>query len=174
MTSSSRPVNSIDDFFGWLMQVFELAVLTLLFLALVIVGLIEVFLVRRLDIFLSWPGDAMTVLLLWLIMAGSMVATGRLRHFRISLVDGILPECWRVALYRLVFFFSAMVCLLLSWLGLQIVGLEHEFGQLAFAGMPNWIALAPVPFVFAIMGARFAAWALVPPNPADVSTEQAG
>ncbi len=154
------------------MQTFELTLLSLLFVALVIVGLVEVVLVQRLNISLSWPRDAMAAVLLWLIMAGSMAAAGRLRHFRIALVDRVLPAGWLAVMYRLAFFLSAMVCLLLSWLGLQIVGLEHEFGQVVFAGMPNWIALAPVPFVFALMGARFAAWALLPPSPANSESEQ--
>ncbi len=106
----------------------------------------------------------MGAVLLWLTMLGGVVASGRLRHARIDLVERWLPTPAVIGLRRVVFALTAFVCLALTWTSLDIVALEYEFQAVAFLDVPNWMVQAIVPIGFAMMGARFLAWAVLPPS----------
>jgi len=148
--------------------------LTALFLALVVVGLAQIGFRNFAGIALPWADALMRVLVLWLTMVGAVVATGRLRHIRIDLVERWLAP-WAVAwLRRTMFGATAVVCLIMTWTSLDMVALEYEFQAVAFANVPNWIVMAIVPVGFAMMTARFAAWTIAPPRGAVPPVPAAG
>jgi C4-dicarboxylate transporter, DctQ subunit len=163
-TRSPDPAGSIDDLLGRLMQAIENTLLTVIFVAMVVVGLIELVAAHLAGWSPTWTADLLQALLLWLIMAGSMVASGRLKHARITLAEHILSPSQVTAIHRIVFMLAALACLALTWYGIQLVALEHDFRQVAFGMVPNWVVLIAVPIGFGIMGARFAAWGLIPPE----------
>lgn len=143
----------------------EAGVLTALFLALVVLGLAQIGMRNLADTAIPWADAAMRAIVLWLAMVGGMVASGRLRHIRIDLVERWLPPRPLAVLRRLVFAATAGVCLALTWTSLQIVALEFEFRATAFLGLPNWIVQSIVPVGFGIMAARFLAHAVMPAGP---------
>jgi TRAP-type C4-dicarboxylate transport system permease small subunit len=141
----------------------EAGTLTVLFLALVILGLAQIGFRNIAGMALPWADGAMRAIVLWLAMLGGVVATGRLRHIRIDLVERWLPPGGVVWLRRFVFGATALVCLALTWTSLDIVALEYEFQAVAFLDVPNWIVQLIVPIGFGMMAARFLAWAVFPP-----------
>lgn len=147
---------------GQAIQHLESGVLTALFLALVVLGLAQIGMRNIADMALPWADGAMRAMVLWLAMVGGMVASGRLRHIRIDLVERWLPPKPLAVLRRLVFVLTALVCLALTWTSLQIVALEYEFQATAFLGLPNWVVQSIVPIGFGIMAARFLAHAAMP------------
>lgn len=163
--------DSIDDLLGRIMQALESALLAVLLLALVVVGVTQMVAERVAGVSIVWTGDVMAALFLWLLMAGSMVAAGRLKHVRIRLVERALPASMLIVLHRFVYLFSALICLLLTWHGLKVVAMEYEFRQVAFGPVPNWVVIMAMPVAFGIMGARFAAWGLILPRTAPASAE---
>lgn len=142
----------------------EAGVLTVLFLALVILGLAQIGFRNVAGMSLPWADGAMRAIVLWLAMVGGVVATGRLRHIRIDLVERWLPATGVIWLRRLVFAATALVCLALTWTSLDIVALEYEFQAVAFLNVPNWAVQVIVPIGFGLMAARFLAWAVAPPS----------
>ena len=142
----------------------EGGVLTVLFLALVVLGLAQIGFRNLAGMALPWADGAMRAIVLWLAMLGGVVATGRLRHIRIDLVERWLPARGVVWLRRLVFAATALVCLFLTWTSLDIVALEYEFQAVAFLDVPNWVVQVIVPIGFGMMAARFSAWAVSPPS----------
>lgn len=138
--------------------------LTVLFLALVGVGLAQIGFRNFAGMALPWADPLMRSLVLWLTMLGAVAATGRMRHIRIDLVEHWLPDAGVVWLRRLVFAATALVCLALTWTSLDIVALEYEFQAVAFGDVPKWIVVAIVPIGFALMAVRFAAWSVFPPD----------
>ncbi|NBB93270.1 MAG: TRAP transporter small permease subunit [Gammaproteobacteria bacterium] len=139
-------------------------VLTVLFLSLVGLGLAQIGMRNFGGSALPWADGAMRAIVLWLAMVGAVVATGRLRHIRIDLIERLLPGPWLVWLRRPVFAATALVCLALTWTSLDIVALEYEFRAVAFLNVPTWAVQSIVPIGFGIMAARFLAWALHPPK----------
>lgn len=141
----------------------ESGVLTALFLALVVLGLTQIGMRNLADMALPWADGAMRAIVLWLAMVGGMVASGRLGHIRIDLIERWMSPRPMAMLRRLVFAATALVCLALTWTSLQIVALEFEFRATAFLGVPNWVVQSIVPIGFGIMAARFLAHTLAPP-----------
>lgn len=138
--------------------------LTTLFLALVVVGLAQIGFRNFAGIALPWADALMRALVLWLTMIGAVVATGRLRHIRIDLVERWLAPATVAWLRRAMFGATAGVCLIMTWTSLDMVALEYEFQAVAFGDVPNWIVQAIVPLGFAMMAARFLAWTVAPPR----------
>lgn len=142
----------------------EQGLLTTLLLALVGLGLAQIGMRNLGGSALPWADGAMRAIVLWLTMVGAVVATGRLRHIRIDVVEQFLPASVLPWLRRVVFVATALVCLAMTWASLSIVALEYEFRALAFLNVPTWVVQAIVPVGFGIMAARFLAWAVHPPR----------
>lgn len=153
-----------SDSAGRTIRWIESGTLTVLFLALVVLGLAQIGFRNIAGMALPWADGAMRAIVLWLAMLGGVVATGRLRHIRIDLVERWLPPVGVVWLRRLVFAATALVCLALTWTSLDIVALEYKFQAVAFLDVPNWIVQLIVPIGFGMMAARFLAWAVFPPS----------
>jgi TRAP-type C4-dicarboxylate transport system permease small subunit len=157
-----------DDVLGRLIHLLEVTAAAGLVIALVIVGSVRFMFERVAGVELSWADDVLSALLLWLVMVGSMVAAGQLRHTRAHLLEALLPFSWASTLRRLGFAFSGVICLVLVWYSLHTILLEYEFRQLAFGPVPVWLVQAIVPLGFTIMAARFVAWAMIPPAESEV------
>lgn len=145
-------------------RILETGTLSVLFLALVAIGLAQIGFRNFAGMALPWADGAMRAIVLWLAMLGGVVATGRLRHIRIDLVERWLPPAGVVWLRRAVFGATSLVCLALTWTSLDIVALEYEFQAIAFLNVPNWVVQVIVPIGFGMMAARFMAWAFAPPS----------
>lgn len=142
----------------------EAGILTTLFLGLVVLGLAQIGFRNLAGMALPWADGAMRAIVLWLAMVGGVVATGRLRHIRIDLIERWLPPRGVVWLRRGVFGATALICLALTWTSLDVVALEYEFQAVAFLDVPNWVVQLIVPVGFGLMAARFLAWAVAPPS----------
>lgn len=142
----------------------EAGLLTTLFLSLVVLGLAQIGFRNLAGMALPWADGAMRAIVLWLAMVGGVVATGRLRHIRIDLIERWLPPRGVVWLRRGVFGATALICLALTWTSLDLVALEYEFQAVAFLDVPNWLVQSIVPIGFGLMAARFLAWAVAPPS----------
>ncbi len=110
----------------------------------------------------GWADDAISALLLWLVMVGSAVAAGRLGHYRVRVIESLFPTGVAVVLMRLSFLTAAVVSLVLAWYGLRAVLLELEFGRVVLDRVPLWAIYVIVPAAFAVMAARFLAFGLAP------------
>ena len=142
----------------------EAGLLTTLLLGLVVLGLAQIGFRNLAGMALPWADGAMRAIVLWLAMVGGVVATGRLRHIRIDLVERWLPPRAVIWLRRGVFGATALICLALTWTSLDLVALEYEFQAIAFLNVPSWVVQSIVPIGFGLMAARFLAWAYAPPS----------
>lgn len=149
---------------GILIRHLESGVLTILFLGLLGVGLIQLGARWLSDNELPWAAPMMQALVLWLMMVGGVVASGRLRHIRIGLVEQLVPGVALLWLQRLTCLTTALICLALTWTSLRTVALEYEFQVMAFLAVPTWLVQVIVPIGFGIMAARFLAWSVRPPG----------
>lgn len=153
-----------DSLLGRVIFGLEAGILTVLFLALVVLGMTQIGMRNFAGTSLPWADGAMRALVIWLTMVGAIVGAGKLRHIRIDLVENWAAPTARVLLRRFAFLATALVCLVLTWNSLMIVALEYEFSQTAFLDVPVWVVQLIIPIGFGIMAARFAAWGLFPPR----------
>lgn len=161
-----------DDLAGRLIGAIETGLVVVLLLMLFLMGLVLQLAGHIDSLQAGWAEEAMPSVLLWLVMVGSVVAAGRLQHVRVRLTESLVPLPVAMAFRRLAFLAAALVSLVLAWHGLRAVLLEYEFAQLAFGQVPVWMVHAIVPAGFVFMGARFLAFALLPPPMADTRHDE--
>jgi TRAP-type C4-dicarboxylate transport system permease small subunit len=104
---------------------------------------------------LVWGDILVRLMVLWLGMAGAMVATREGKHISIDLVTRYLPPGGRRAAEALTTFFAGSVCLVAFYYSLQFVIGEYDFGSLAFAQVPYWVCVAILPLAFGVIAGRY-------------------
>ena len=102
-----------------------------------------------------WGDILVRLMVLWLGMAGSMVATRQRKHISVDLVTRFLPPGWRRASETVTTLFAGGVCLLASYYCLQFVISEYEAGGAAFANIPYWVCESILPLAFFIIALRY-------------------
>jgi TRAP-type C4-dicarboxylate transport system permease small subunit len=117
----------------------------------------------------AWLDLAMRTATLWIALLGALVATreGRQLH-----IDALVVRLrgWPAHLVRgVVALFTAGVCVLLAYASLMLVELERAGDAVLFLNIPNWLALAILPVVFALMALHALAQLFVPPSAKDAA-----
>lgn len=150
---------------SWLARI-EAGLLVSLLLGLIGLGLAQILLRNLAGIALPWADGAMRAMVLWLAMIAAAVAAGQSKHIRINIAEHWFSPAVMRGINRLVMLATGIVCLAITWLSLNMVALEYQFQTAAFLDVPTWLVQMVVPFGFAMMAARFLAFAVIPPEPA--------
>ncbi|MDT8409986.1 MAG: TRAP transporter small permease [Wenzhouxiangellaceae bacterium] len=143
----------------WLRR-FEIGLISVIFLAVVVVGLVQIGLRNFADSSLVWADPAMRAGVLWLAMLASALAAGQARHIRIDVLSRKLPESLRPWVVRALYFATALICLALTAASINLLRLEIQINDLAFLNVPRWLVLIIIPIGFGVMGWRFMRHAL--------------
>lgn len=117
------------------------------------------------DAGIGWIDPALRVLVLWLALAGAVIATRSDNHIRIDFFTRRLPAKMRTRVQRAVYLFSALVCGLVAWHAARFVISEQHYATVAFAEVPVWLVAIIMPLGFALMALRYLALMLSPPEP---------
>ena len=102
-----------------------------------------------------WGDVLVRLMVLWLGMAGAMVATRQRKHISIDLITRYLSSGWRRAAESMTTLFAGAVCLIAFYYSLQFVLSERAFGSLAFAQVPYWVCVSILPAAFFIIAVRY-------------------
>lgn len=102
-----------------------------------------------------WGDVLVRVLVLWIGMAGAMIASRRGEHIRIDLASRYLPENAKRWVDASVCLFTALTCTLVAYHAVRFVQMEYEFGGNAFARVPSWVCESIIPFGFLIIALRY-------------------
>ena len=94
-------------------------------------------------------------LVLWIGLAGALVATRLDKHIRIDAALRLLPARARAIVLSGADFFATALCSYLAYIASRFVLDERAFGTTAFFAVPAWIAQLCFPLVFGLMALRF-------------------
>lgn len=134
---------------------FEDTVLVLLLVALIGFSSGQIFLRNVLAIGVPWIDELLRLLVLWLALWASVVATRYDKHIAIDVLSRFLaptPLRWVKALTTL---FSAVVCGALAFHGYRFVSESREFEDTLFGSLPAWPFQVIIPLAFGLMTYRF-------------------
>jgi len=147
-------VSSLSTALRWLRRI-EDSLLGALLLALVILTSAQI--LRRTLFQDGWMGieAAGRGLVLWIALLGALAATREGRHVRIDLAQQWLSGRARAVTDRLAAAIASVFCGILAWYGWQLLLLEREMGEIAFASVPTWWLSLVIPAGFALMALRF-------------------
>jgi C4-dicarboxylate transporter DctQ subunit len=130
----------------------------LLVLILSIMILLAVFQIISRNLFaegIVWIDPLLRTLVLWVGLAGAVVATRTDHHIRIDVFTKYLPRIFLPYVQRVVYLFTLSVCLLIAWHAARFVYSEFEYGTMAFAGVPSWVAGLIIPLSFTLIAVRY-------------------
>lgn len=109
---------------------------------------------------LLWADQALNVLVLWIAMAGALVASRENNHIAIDIMQHYLPQKWLKAVTSLTQFATAAACGAAAWYGYHFVREEMEYGDVAFLQIPMWFCEAIIPFALLIISVRYLTYGL--------------
>ena len=102
-----------------------------------------------------WIDPLLRMLVLWVGLAGAVVATRSDNHIRIDAFTKYLPEKILPVIQRTVYLFSLSICLLIAWHSARFVYSEYEYGTMAFAAIPAWLTAIIIPVSFTLIAVRY-------------------
>ena len=103
-----------------------------------------------------WIDPLLRVLVLWVGLAGAVVATRTNNHIRIDVFSKYLPKKIQPYVERSVYLFTILICLLVAWHAARFVYSEYEYGTIAFASIPSWLTASIIPLSFLLIAIRYA------------------
>lgn len=133
----------------------EDGVLVALLLGMIGIVVTQIVLRNLFEFGIVWGEILVRILVLWIGLAGGMVASRQGRHISIDLVARYLPSRAKSIANSVVSIFTAVVCALAAYYSLRFVHAEFQDGFMAFAWVPVWICEAIIPFGFGVIALRF-------------------
>jgi TRAP-type C4-dicarboxylate transport system permease small subunit len=111
-----------------------------------------------------WIDPLLRVLVLWVAVAGAVVATRTDNHIRIDFFTRYFPKKYFLHLQRLVYAICVFVCVFIAWHAARFVRMDYEYGTIAFANVPAWVTELVIPIGFFMMAVRYLLLLISPPK----------
>lgn len=106
---------------SWIEKII-LHVISVMFLFIVGLTLVQVFFRYVLNDALGWSAELTKIVFVWMTFLGSAVAVQRKKHMRIDTIVGLLPEKTRIYIDIAVYILVAVFLIALSYYGIELVG----------------------------------------------------
>jgi TRAP-type C4-dicarboxylate transport system permease small subunit len=152
---NEQPRKSIVERVQMILYRVEDSILVGLLLLMITMAVLQIFLRNLFDTGIVWSDILVRILVLWVGLAGAMVASRQGNHININIMDRFLPERAKVVVNFVVEVFTAFICAVVAYYSLQFVQMEFADGGIAFAKVPAWLCEAVIPFAFLVIAIRY-------------------
>ena len=139
--------------------------LIILLTVMVILAVAQIVYRNVFGIGLLWADPMLRTMVLWIALAGAVIATRTDNHIRIDFFTRYMSEKYSAYVHRVVYIFSVAVCSLVAWHAYRFVASEYEYGTTAFLNIPAWVTASIIPIGFGMMAFRYFLLFLTPPGP---------
>ncbi|MDH5765470.1 MAG: TRAP transporter small permease [Gammaproteobacteria bacterium] len=146
-------INRLEDWF-----------LILVLAVMVVLAIAQIFYRNIFGEGIVWIDPLLRVLVLWVAMAGAVVATRTDNHIRIDFFTRYISERFHIIILRLVYVFSMFVCGLISWHAVRFVQMDYEYETIAFSHVPAWVTELIIPIGFFLIAVRYLLLFISPPD----------
>jgi len=143
---------------------FEDALLVLILTTMILLAVFQIISRNLFSEGAVWIDPLLRMLVLWVGLAGAVVATRTDNHIRIDVFIKYLPEGYLPFVQRAVYLFTLSVCLIIGWHAARFVFSEYEYGTMAFASVPAWVTALIIPFSFTLIAVRYGLLLITPYN----------
>lgn len=161
-----RLINKAEDSF-----------LVLILTTMIVLAVVQIVFRNLMGEGIVWIDPLLRMLVLWVSLAGAIVASRTDNHIRIDLFSRYLPRAWLMAIRRLVYSITVIVCAIIAWHSARFVLSEYEYGSTAFGSLPVWAAALIIPLGFSLIAFRYTLLIFLPvapeTRPADTATDDA-
>jgi C4-dicarboxylate transporter DctQ subunit len=132
----------------------EVGVISLLLIALVLLGCMQIVLRNFFHSGVLWADPLMRHLVLWLGCLGAALATTRVRHINIDVFSRLIPRRHRGYRRAVVYTATAVAAFFLGIAALRLVADERAFGDVAFGVVKTWVLQTVLPVAFFVISYR--------------------
>jgi len=147
-----RYIDKLEDWF-----------LVLLLVVMVVLAITQIIYRNLFDSGLIWADPFLRVLVLWVALAGAVIATRTDNHIRIDYFTRYFSTAFSKVVQRSVYVFCIAVCVLVCWHAARFVSMEYEYQTVAFANVLSWQTALIIPIGFGLMAVRYFLLFLSPP-----------
>lgn len=137
--------------------------LVLLLVVMVTLACTQIVYRNLFDSGLSWADPLLRVMVLWVALAGAVIATRTDNHIRIDYFTRYFSDSFCALVQRMVYLFSVGVCALICWHAARFVLMEYEYQTIAFADVRSWQTALIIPIGFGLMAVRYLLLLISPP-----------
>ncbi|MCW8830285.1 MAG: TRAP transporter small permease, partial [Gammaproteobacteria bacterium] len=137
-------INKLEDWF-----------LIIMLAVMVVLAITQIFYRNIFGEGIVWIDPLLRVLVLWVAIAGAVVATRTDNHIRIDFFTRYISEKFHKTLQRLVYAFCIFICGLIAWHSVRFVQMDYEYATIAFAKIPAWVTELIIPIGFFMMAVRY-------------------
>lgn len=133
----------------------EDALLVIMLLSMILIAFTQIILRNFFDSGLVWADPLVRVLVIWVALAGAMVAGRKNSHIAIDVLTPWLRGRMLQLARGISTLFTTTVCALMFYHSLEFVTSERIDGAIAFAGVPVWVCESIIPIAFGVLSLRF-------------------
>lgn len=155
MPMNKNPQISVTERAQMILHWIEDAILVGLLLVMISMAVTQIFLRNLFETGIVWSDILVRTLVLWVGLAGAMVASRHGNHINIDILDRYLPEYAKSFVNLVVDLFTAVICTITAYYSLLFVQMEFVDGGRAFAQVPTWLCEAIIPFAFVVIALRY-------------------
>lgn len=137
--------------------------LVILLAVMVLLAVAQIFYRNVFGIGLVWADPLLRVMVLWVALAGAVIATRTDNHIRIDFFTRYISKRFNTHVNRLAYAFSIAVCSLIAWHATRFVISEYQYGTIALLNIPSWVTASIIPIGFALMAFRYLVLFIFPP-----------
>ena len=134
----------------------EDTVLVLILTCMILLAAGQIVLRNFFGIGFIWTDEALRMMVLWLAVAGAVAASRNDKHINIAVFDRFLSARASSLKDLVVHAFTALICSVVAWHGLQFVRSSHEFGDVLLGAVPAWLLQLVLPVGFGLITWRYA------------------
>lgn len=145
VSSILNAINKLEDWF-----------LVSILATMVVLAVTQIFYRNVFGAGIIWIDPMLRVLVLWVAIAGAVVATRTDNHIRIDFFTKYFSKKVCKCMQRLVYAFCVFICGTISWHAVSFVQMDYEFETIAFANVPAWITELVIPIGFFLIAVRYA------------------
>jgi len=138
----------------------ENALLVMTLAGMILLAASQILMRNAFDTGFVWSDELLRLMVLWLAMIGTVVASRENRHIKIDVLSRFLPARARLMSQTLTALFASVVCGVIAWHALRFVRDSWEFGDVVLVTLPAWWFQAVIPLGFALVTYRYALRAL--------------
>jgi TRAP-type C4-dicarboxylate transport system permease small subunit len=104
---------------------------------------------------ITWADQAINILVLWIALAGALLASRERAHIAIDLASHYAGDTSQRIFSALRCLATAALCGIAAWYGTLFVIEERSYGDIAFLNVPVWVCEAVIPAALALISLRY-------------------
>lgn len=116
---------------------------------------IQILLRNLFDTGISWADPLLRILVLWVVLAGAIVAARQKDLISVNVLLRLMPARLRVGCWAITDIFTCVISAVLTYHSARFVLIEREAATVAFASVPSWIVELIIPVAFGVISLHY-------------------